>query len=77
VRSPRDAAAGHDAFNRRTGRMHRVILVVLICVMLQVRPLGSSGIRITASRRASATIAFFIPRRLAICIAQTLSQTGE
>ena len=30
--------------------------------------------RITASRRASATIAFFIPRRLAICIAQALSQ---
>src|SRR5262249_27694196 len=29
--------------------------------------------RITASRRASATIAFFIPRRLAICIAQPLS----
>src|SRR5476649_2359772 len=29
---------------------------------------------ITASRRASATIAFFIPRRLAICIAQALSQ---
>ena len=29
--------------------------------------------RITASRRASATIAFFIPRRLAICIAQALS----
>jgi hypothetical protein len=28
----------------------------------------------TASRRASATIALFIPRRLAICIAQTLSQ---
>ena len=28
---------------------------------------------ITASRRASATIAFFIPRRLAICIAQVLS----
>jgi len=28
---------------------------------------------ITASRRASATIAFFIPRRLAICIAQALS----
>ena len=35
---------------------------------------GSSGIRgrqpICASRGASATIAFFIPRRLAICIAQ-------
>ena len=29
---------------------------------------------ITASRRAKATIAFFIPRRLAICIAQALSQ---
>ena len=28
---------------------------------------------ITANRRASATIAFFIPRRLAICIAQALS----
>ena len=30
---------------------------------------------ITASRRASATIAFFIPRRLAIFMAQALSQT--
>jgi len=29
--------------------------------------------RITANRRASATMAFFIPRRLAICIAQALS----
>ena len=29
---------------------------------------------ITANRRASATMAFFIPRRLAICIAQALSQ---
>ena len=28
---------------------------------------------ITANRRASATIAFFIPRRLAICIAQAFS----
>src|SRR3954452_19878501 len=28
---------------------------------------------ITANRRANATIAFFIPRRLAICIAQALS----
>src|ERR1700741_2303900 len=28
----------------------------------------------TASRRASATIAFFIPRRLAICMAHALSQ---
>src|SRR5262245_24908653 len=29
---------------------------------------------ITANRRAKATIALFIPRRLAICIAQALSQ---
>jgi hypothetical protein len=29
---------------------------------------------ITAKRRASATIALFMPRRLAICIAQALSQ---
>src|ERR1039457_5372832 len=28
---------------------------------------------LTANRRASATIAFFIPRRLALCIAQALS----
>ena len=30
--------------------------------------------RITANRRASATTAFFFPRRLAICIAQAFSQ---
>ena len=30
--------------------------------------------RITANRRAKATTAFFFPRRLAICIAQALSQ---
>ena len=30
--------------------------------------------RITANRRARATIAFYIPRRLAICMAQALSQ---
>ena len=30
---------------------------------------------ITANRRARATIAFFIPRRLAICIAQALTRT--
>src|SRR5271156_1989400 len=36
-------------------------------------PLTQMRCMITASRRASATIAFFIPRRLAICIAQALS----
>jgi hypothetical protein len=28
---------------------------------------------VTASRRARATIAFFVPRRLAICMVQALS----
>ena len=32
------------------------------------------AVHITAKRRASATTAFFIPRCLAICIAQALSQ---
>ena len=43
---------------------------------LQRNSVPSTQIRcmIAASRRASATIAFFIPRRLAICIAQALSQ---
>ena len=35
---------------------------------------GQMRCMITASRRARATIAFFIPRRLAICMAQALSQ---
>jgi hypothetical protein len=37
-------------------------------------PLTQMRCMITANRRARATIAFFIPRRLAICIAQALSQ---
>ena len=43
---------------------------------LQLNSVPSTQMRckITASRRASATIAFFMPRRLAICIAQALSQ---
>ena len=46
------------------------------CSRLQRNSVPSTHIRcmITASRRASATIAFFMPRRLAICIAQALSQ---
>ena len=45
------------------------------CSRVQQNSVPSTHIRcmITASRRASATIAFFIPRRLAICIAQALS----
>ena len=46
------------------------------CSRAQRNSVPSTHMRcmITASRRASATIAFFIPRRLAICIAQALSQ---
>src|SRR3974390_3883284 len=43
---------------------------------VQQNSLPSTQMRcmMTASRRASATIAFFMPRRLAICMAQALSQ---
>ena len=40
----------------------------------ELGPLTQMRCMITANRRARATIAFFIPRRLAICIAQALSQ---
>ena len=45
------------------------------CSRVHRNSVPSTHIRcmITANRRASATIAFFIPRRLAICIAQALS----
>ena len=44
--------------------------------LLQRNSVPSTQMRcmMTAKRRASATIAFFMPRRLAICIAQALSQ---
>ena len=46
------------------------------CSRVQRNSVPSTQMRcmITANLRASATIAFFIPRRLAICIAQALSQ---
>ena len=49
--------------------------VAVACSRVQRNSLPSTHMRcmITANRRASATIAFFIPRRLAICIAQALS----
>jgi hypothetical protein len=45
------------------------------CSRFQRNSVPSTQMRcmITANRRASATIAFFIPRRRAICIAQALS----
>jgi hypothetical protein len=61
---------------------------VLLSLLILIRPHAAAASRvqrnsvpsthircmITASRRARATIAFFIPRRLAICMAQALSQ---
>ena len=46
------------------------------CSLVHRNSVPSTQMRcmITASRRARATIAFFFPRRLAICIAQALSQ---
>src|SRR3974377_1646081 len=46
------------------------------CCRIQQNSVPSIHMRcmITANRRASATIAFFTPRRLAICIAQLFSQ---
>jgi len=46
------------------------------CSRLHRNSVPSTQMRcmITASRRARATIAFFIPRRLAICMAHALSQ---
>jgi len=46
------------------------------CSLVHRNSVPSTQMRciITASRRAKATIAFFIPRRLAICMAQALSQ---
>jgi hypothetical protein len=46
------------------------------CSLVHRNSVPSTQMRcmITASRRARATIAFFIPRRLAICMAHALSQ---
>ena len=53
----------HGAHATAVSRVHRNLV-----------PSTQMRWRITANRRARATIAFFIPRRLAICIAQALSQ---
>src|SRR5262245_9272831 len=54
---------------------HGLHAAAAACFRLQRNSVPSTHIRcmITANRRASATIAFFMPRRLAICIAQALS----
>ena len=55
--------------------LHGCHAAAAACSRVQRNSVPSTQMRcmITASRRASATIAFFIPRRLAICIAQALS----
>ena len=70
------------SFHRAVELAFLLSIVILCChaaaasCRLQRNSVPSTQIRcmITASRRASATIAFFLPRRLAICIAQALSQ---
>ena len=54
----------------------RLHAAVVACSQVQRNSVPSTHMRcmITANRRARAAIAFFIPRRLAICIAQALSQ---
>ena len=54
----------------------RLHAAVVACSQVQRNSVPSTHMRcmITANRRARATIAFFIPRRLATCIAQALSQ---
>ena len=68
------------------GGVHNFLLLDLIphgfhaaaaaCSRVQRNSVPSTQMRciITANRRARATIAFFMPRRLAICVAQALSQ---
>ena len=56
--------------------LHGFHVAAAACSRVQRNAVPSTQMRcmITANRRARATIAFFIPRRLAICIAQALSQ---
>jgi len=56
--------------------LHGLHAAAAACSRVHRNSVPSTHMRcmITARRRASATIAFFIPRRLAICIAQALSQ---
>jgi hypothetical protein len=56
--------------------LHSFHDAAVACSRVQRNSVPSTHMRcmITANRRARATIAFFIPRRLAICIAQAFSQ---
>jgi hypothetical protein len=72
---------GHHSTTRRSSSLLLSNLILSVrhtaaASLVQRNSVPSTQMRcmITASRRASATIAFFMPRRLAICIAQALSQ---
>src|SRR3974377_2369119 len=56
--------------------LHGFHTAAVACSRVQQNSVPSTQMRcmITANRRASATIAFFIPRRLALCIPPALSQ---
>jgi hypothetical protein len=71
---------GHHSTSRWSSSVLLSLLILIrshatAASRVQQNSVPSTHIRcmITASRRARATIAFFIPRRLAICIAQALS----
>jgi hypothetical protein len=78
--------SSREGHHSTTGWSSNILLLDLIlyglhaaataCSRVQRNSVPSIQMRcmITANRRASATIAFFMPRRLAICIAQALSQ---
>jgi hypothetical protein len=78
--------SSREGHHSTTGWRSSVLLSYLIlngfhaaaaaCSRVQRNSVPSTHMRcmMTASRRASATIAFFIPRRLATCIAQAFSQ---
>ena len=71
---------GHLSRTRRVFLLSNSILhgfhAAAACSRVHRKSVPSTHMRcmITANRRARATIAFLIPRRLAICIAQALSQ---
>jgi hypothetical protein len=72
---------GHHSTTRRSSSVLLLGSIVCSCHAAATSRVQRNSVpsihrrcMITASRRAKATIAFFIPRRLAICIAQALSQ---
>lgn len=69
------STAGWNSSFLPSGSILNVHAAAGACSRVQRNSVPSTQMRcmITASRRARATIAFFIPRRLAICMAYALS----